>query len=82
MGANSKTRVHHYQGEYKGWLMHSATIHRDFQKIELHNYVNKEITIIRSNDIMMYARGKHTQLTLVERCARNMGWVARSMLEW
>ena len=42
--------------------MVSATIHRDFQKMDLHNYVNKEIKFNRSNDIMMYARGKHTQL--------------------
>ena len=40
--------------------------HRDFQKMGLHNYVNKEITLVRSNDIMMYAWGKHTQL--------NIGW--------
>ena len=31
------------------------------KKIDYHNYVNKEITLVRSNDIMMYARGKHTQ---------------------
>ena len=41
--------------------MNSATIHRDFQKMDFHTYVNKEITFVRSNDIMMYARGKHTQ---------------------
>ena len=29
--------------------------------MDFHNYVNKEITLVRSNDIMMYARGKHTQ---------------------
>ena len=52
------------------------------QKMDFHNYVNKEITFVRSNDIRKYARGKHTQLTLVERCARNMGWVARPMSEW
>ena len=34
------------------------TIHRDFQKMDFHNYVNKEITLARSNDLMMYARGK------------------------
>ena len=34
------------------------TIHRDFQKMDFHNYVNKEITLVRSNDTMMYARGK------------------------
>ena len=29
--------------------------------MDFHNYMNKEITFARSNDIMMYARGKHTQ---------------------
>ena len=48
------------------WLMDSATIARDFQKTDCHNYENKEITFVRSNDIMMYALGKHTQL--------NIGW--------
>ena len=28
---------------------------------EFQNYVNKEITFVRSYGIMMYARGKHTQ---------------------
>ena len=31
-------------------------------KMGFHNYVNKEITLVRSNDIMMYVRGNHTQL--------------------
>ena len=53
--------------------MNSATIHRDFQKMGFHNYVNKEIPLVRSNDIMMYARGNHTQLKMVERCTRHMG---------
>ena len=44
--------------------MNSATIHRDFQKMDFHNYVNKEISIVRSNDIMMYVREKHPQLNL------------------
>ena len=44
------------------WLIGSATNHRDFQRIDFHNYVNKEISFVRSNDILMYARGKHTQL--------------------
>ena len=63
--------------------MNSATIHRDFQKMGFHNYVNKEITLVRSNDIMMYARGNHTQLKMVEKGAPDI-WaqVARSMLEW
>ena len=41
--------------------MNSTAIHRDSQKMDFHNYVNKEITFVRSNGIMMYARGKHTQ---------------------
>ena len=44
--------------------MNSATIHRDFQKMDIHNYVYKEISIVRSNDIMMYVREKHTQLNI------------------
>ena len=31
------------------------------KKMDFHNYVSKEITFVISNDIMMYARGKHTQ---------------------
>ena len=46
--------------------MDSATIHRDFQRMDFHNYVNKEITFVGSNDIMRYFLGKHTQL--------NIGW--------
>ena len=38
--------------------MISATIHWDFQEMDFHNYVNKEITFVRSNGKMMYARGK------------------------
>ena len=34
------------------------------KKMDFHNYVNKEITFVRSNDIRMYARGKHTQLNI------------------
>ena len=52
------------KGRMKRWLMNSATIHRDFQKMGFHNYVNKEITFFRSNGIMMYAQGKHTQLNI------------------
>ena len=44
--------------------MDSATIRRDLQKMDLHKYVNKEITFVGSNDIMRYARGKHTQLNI------------------
>ena len=36
------------------------------KKMDFHNYVNKEITLARLNDLMMYARGKHTYL--------NIGW--------
>ena len=35
-----------------------------FPKMDFHNYVNKEITAVSSNGIMMYARGKHTQLNI------------------
>ena len=44
--------------------MDSATIPPDFQKMDFHKYVNKEITFVNSNGIMMYARGKHTQLNI------------------
>ena len=33
-------------------------------KMDFHNYVNKEITFVISNDIRRYARGKHTQLNI------------------
>ena len=46
------------QGEVRRWLIESATIHLDFQKMDFHTYVNKGITFVGSNDIMMYARGK------------------------
>ena len=32
-------------------------------KDDFHNYVNKEITLVRSNDIMTYVRRKHTRLS-------------------
>ena len=38
--------------------MNSTAIHRDSQKMDVHNKVNKEITLVRSNDIRKYARGK------------------------
>ena len=44
--------------------MDSATFHWDFQKMDFHNYVNKEITLVRSNDIIRYVREKHTQLNI------------------
>ena len=34
------------------------------KKMDLHNYVDKEITFVRSNDTRKYARGKHTQLNI------------------
>ena len=52
------------QGEDKEVADGLRTIHRDFQKMDFHNYVNKEITFVRSNDIMVYARGMHTQLSI------------------
>ena len=27
------------------------------KRMDFHNYVNKEVTFVRSNDIMLYARG-------------------------
>jgi DNA-binding Xre family transcriptional regulator len=42
------------------WLMDSAIIQRGIQKMDLHNYVDKGITSVRLNNIMGYARGKHT----------------------
>ena len=44
--------------------MNSATMNQDFQKMDFHQYLNKEITYVRSNDIMRYVRGKHTQLNI------------------
>ena len=44
--------------------MDSATIHQEFQRMDFHNYVNKEIIFVGSNDIKMYAGGKHTQLDI------------------
>ena len=41
------------------------------KKMDVHNYVNKEITFVRSNDIMMYAQGKRTHLNIGWRCTRN-----------
>ena len=46
------------QGEDKEVSDGLRKIHRDFQKMDFHNYVNKEISFVRSIDIMMYARGK------------------------
>ena len=42
------------------------------KRMDFHNKVNKKMTIVNSNDIMLYAQGKHTPSSLVERCARNM----------
>ena len=52
------------QGEDKEVSGELTAIHRGFQKMDFHTYVNKEITFVRSNDIMRYARGKHTQLNI------------------
>ena len=35
-----------------------------FSKDGFPHYVNKEITFVGSDDIRMYARGKHTQLSI------------------
>ena len=50
------------QGEDEEVADRLSKNHRDFQRIDFHNYVNKEISFVGSNDIMMYARGEHTQL--------------------
>ena len=52
------------------------------KKMDFHTYVNKEITFVRSNDIMWYAREKHTQLNIGWQVHPKYGWVARTMLEW
>ena len=38
--------------------MDSAITHRGIRKMDLHNYVGKEITFVISNVMMMYAQGK------------------------
>ena len=52
------------QGEDKEVADGLRTIHRDFQKMDFHNYVNKEITFVGSKEKMVYARGEHTQLNI------------------
>ena len=49
------------QGEYEDDLSGNSL---GFPKMDFQNYVNKEITFVRSNDIMMYARGEHPQLNI------------------
>jgi hypothetical protein len=44
--------------------MDSATIHREFQTNGFPQLCDKEITFVRSNDIMLYAREKHTSLSI------------------
>ena len=44
--------------------MGSATIHREFQKDGFPQLCEQGGTLVRSNDIIMYARGKHTQLNI------------------
>ena len=39
--------------------MESVTILEISKKVDFHSYVKKKITFVESNDIMMYARGKH-----------------------
>ena len=38
--------------------MESAKILKISKKVDFHSYANKEITLVGSNDIMMYAQGK------------------------
>ena len=40
-----------------GWWIQQHFV-KISKKMDYHNYVNKEITFVISNDIMMYARGK------------------------
>ena len=44
--------------------MDLATLIEISKKMDFLDHVNKEITFVRSNDIMMFARGKHTQLNI------------------
>ena len=44
--------------------MDSATIHRDFQKDGFPQLCKQGDNLARSNDLMTYARGKHTQLNI------------------
>ena len=48
-----------------GWWIQQHFV-KISKKMAFHSHVNKEITFVRPNDIMRYARGKHTQL--------NIGW--------
>ena len=65
MGASSNTRVHHLnQGEDEGVADGLGDNSSRFPKVGFHIYVNKEISFVRSNDIMMYAQGKHTHLNI------------------
>ena len=54
------------QGEDKevSGELNSTAIHRDSQKMDFHNYVNKEITFVKSDNIMRYTQGEHTQLNI------------------
>ena len=55
-----------------------ATIHREFQRMDFHDNVNKKMTLINSNDIRLYARGKHTPSIIVERSTKM--WAYSSMI--
>ena len=61
-----------------GWWIQQHFV-KISKKMDFHNYVNKELTFVISNDIMMYARGKQTQLNIDWKVHPNMGWVALSM---
>ena len=50
------------------WLMNSTIIHRDFQKEGFPQLCEQGDIFSQINDIMTYARGKHTQLTMIEGC--------------
>ena len=52
------------QGEDEGVADELSDNESRLPKMDSHQYLNKEITFVRSNDIMRYARGKHTQLNI------------------
>ena len=44
--------------------MNSATIHRDFQKMDFHYYVNKVKILYIWKYIMKYVRGEHPRVNI------------------
>ena len=57
---NSRYNTKHEQASVGGKAIKWSMIIQSIEisdKMDFHNYVNKEITFVRSNGIMMYARG-------------------------